>query len=160
MTHARKLAQRVIDPLKARYWKVVNASICNRLGQPVGYKIVPGENVLPLAHPDAPILKRAGFMTKHLWATPYDPTEKFPTGEYPNQHPGGEGLPKWTKANESIENTDLVVWYVFGHHHIPRPEDWPIMPVAHSGFLLKPVGFFDRNPSLDVPPSPQQFCCD
>lgn len=153
-------AQRVIDPLKARYWKVVNSSVCNSLGQPVGYKIVPGENVLPFAHPDAPILKRAGFMTKHLWATPYDPTEKFPTGDYPNQHPGGEGLPKWTQANRLIENTDLVVWYVFGHHHIPRPEDWPVMPVAYSGFMLKPVGFFDRNPSLDVPPSPKQSCCD
>ena len=27
------------------------------------------------------------------------------------------------------------------------------MPVAYLGFMLKPVGFFDRNPALDVPPS-------
>ena len=27
------------------------------------------------------------------------------------------------------------------------------MPVATIGFQLKPVGFFDRNPALDVPPS-------
>jgi primary-amine oxidase len=27
------------------------------------------------------------------------------------------------------------------------------MPVATIGFSLKPVGFFDRNPGLDVPPS-------
>jgi primary-amine oxidase len=152
-------AQRLIDPLKARYWKVVNPSVQNRLGQPVGFKIIPGENVIPFANPDAPILKRAGFMTKHLWATPYQPTEKYPTGDYPNQHPGGEGLPKWTQANRSLENTDIVIWYVFGHHHIPRPEDWPIMPVAYSGFTLKPVGFFDRNPSLDVPPSPPKNSC-
>jgi primary-amine oxidase len=33
-----------------------------------------------------------------------------------------------------------------------RPDDWPIMPVARAGFRLEPVGFFDRNPSLDVPP--------
>jgi primary-amine oxidase len=153
-------AQRLIDPLKARYWKIVNPSVENRLGQPVGFKIVPGENVLPFAHPDAPILKRAGFMTKHLWATPYQATEKYPTGDYPNQHCGGEGLPKWTQANRAIENTDLVVWYVFGHHHIPRPEDWPVMPVAYAGFTLKPVGFFNMNPSLDVPPSSaKQSCC-
>ncbi len=27
------------------------------------------------------------------------------------------------------------------------------MPVAHVGFKLKPVGFFDGNPALDMPPS-------
>ena len=26
------------------------------------------------------------------------------------------------------------------------------MPVTYYGFTLKPVGFFDRNPGLDVPP--------
>ena len=153
LLQTEQAAQRIIDPLAGRYWKVVNSQVYNRLGQPVGYKIVPGENVLPFAHPDAPILKRAGFMTKHLWVTPYEPNEKFPTGNYPNQHPGGDGLPKWTQANRSLDHTDVVVWYVFGHHHIPRPEDYPIMPTAYSGFALKPVSFFDANPALDVPPS-------
>jgi primary-amine oxidase len=27
------------------------------------------------------------------------------------------------------------------------------MPVTTAGFSLKPVGFFARNPALDVPPS-------
>jgi primary-amine oxidase len=27
------------------------------------------------------------------------------------------------------------------------------MPVAYAGFHLKPVGFFDGNPALDVPPA-------
>jgi primary-amine oxidase len=44
-----------------------------------------------------------------------------------------------------------VVWYTFGAHHVVRPEDWPVMPVTYIGFMLKPVGFFDRNPALDVP---------
>jgi len=145
-------AQRIIDPLAGRYWKVINPNIHNRLGQPVGYKLIPGENILPFAHPDSYILKRAGFMTKHLWVTPYHPEERFAAGDYPNQHPGGEGLPTWTQANRSIENTNIVVWYTFGHHHIPRPEDWPIMPTAYTGFILKPLGFFDHNPALDVPP--------
>jgi primary-amine oxidase len=152
-------AQRIIDPLAGRYWKVVNPNVTNRLGQPVGFKIAPGENVLPFAHADAPILKRAGFMTKHLWVTPYEESERFATGDYPNQHPGGEGLPQWTQANRSIDNTDVVVWYVFGHHHIPRPEDFPVMPTAYSGFMLKPVGFFDANPAIDVPPSNQHGAC-
>lgn len=146
-------AQRIVDPFKGRYWKVVNPHVTNRLGQPVAFKLIPGENVLPFAHPDAPILKRAGFMTKHLWVTPYDDTELYPAGKYPNQHPGGEGLPKWTQANRPLEDTDVVTWYVFSHHHVPRPEDWPVMPTAYSGFTLKPLGFFDTNPALDVPPT-------
>ena len=28
------------------------------------------------------------------------------------------------------------------------------MPVEYCGFHLVPVGFFDRNPALDVPPRP------
>jgi primary-amine oxidase len=146
-------AQRQIDPLGGRYWKVVNPHKHNRLGQPVGFKLMPGDNVRPFAHPDAPIRKRARFLDQHLWVTPYHPDENFPAGPYPNQHPGGEGLPKWTKGDRNLDNTDIVLWYVFGHHHIPRPEDWPVMPTAYSGFTLKPVGFFDQNPALDVPPS-------
>ena len=152
-------AQRVINPFSGRYWNIVNPSALNSLGQPVGYKLLPGENILPFAHPDSYILKRAGFLTKHLWVTPYQPDEKYPAGNYPNQHPGGEGLPAWTQANRSIDNTDLVVWYTFGHHHIPRPEDWPVMPVAYIGFMLKPVGFFEGNPAINVPPSASKSAC-
>jgi primary-amine oxidase len=158
LLETERSAQRIVNPLSARYWKVVNPAVHNRLGQPVGYKIIPGENVLPFAHPDSPILNRARFMTKHLWVTPYEASERYPAGDYPNQHPGGEGLPKWTAADRPIADRDVVVWYVFGHHHIPRPEDHPVMPTAYSGFMLKPVGFFTANPALDVPPS-QQGCC-
>ncbi len=154
-------AQRVIDPFSARSWEVVNPSARNSLGQPVGYRLVPGENVLPFSQPDASILKRAGFITRHLWVTAYDPAEMYAAGDYPYQHPGGAGLPAWTQANRALENRDVVLWYTFGHHHLPRPEEWPVMPVARIGFMLKPVGFFERNPALDVPPpaSMDDACC-
>lgn len=45
----------------------------------------------------------------------------------------------------------MVLWHTFGISHIPRPEDWPVMPVEACGFRLRPWGFFDRNPTLDVP---------
>ena len=32
------------------------------------------------------------------------------------------------------------------------------MPVDYSGFTLKPVGFFDRNPALNVPRSTSAHC--
>lgn len=144
-------AQRIINPLSARYWTIVNPSSINRLGRPVSYKLMPGENVLPFAGADSSVLKRAAFMTRHVWVTPYHPRERYAAGDYPNQHGGGAGLPAYTSNNRSISATDVVVWYTFGAHHIVRPEDWPVMPVGTIGFHLKPVGFFDRNPGLDVP---------
>ena len=146
-------AQRTVDPFTGRYWLISNQSVNNYLGQPVSYKLIPGDSILPFAHPEASVSQRAGFIRKHLWVTPYSPEEMSATGPYPNQHPGGDGLPKWTEANRNVENTDIVVWHTFGTHHVPRPEDWPVMPVMYTGFKLMPVGFFDRNPALDVPPS-------
>ena len=153
-------AQRIINPLSARYWKVVNPAVKNHVGEPVAYKLMPGENVLPFAHPESSVMKRATFTTRHLWVTPYSREENYPAGTYPNQHPGGAGLPEWTKANRSIENTDVVLWYTIGAHHIPRPEDWPVMPAGYIGFMLKPMGFFDRNPWLDIPPPAHGHSCE
>ena len=153
-------ARRMLDPLAGRFWKIVNPSVRNRLGEPVAYKLMPGENVRPFAGPEAAVTRRAGFMTRHLWVTRYDPRERYAAGEYPNQHPGGAGLPSYVEDDAPVENTDLVVWYTFGAHHVVRPEDWPVMPVATIGFMLKPAGFFDRNPALDVPrPLAHAACC-
>ncbi|MDQ6840864.1 MAG: tyramine oxidase, partial [Actinomycetota bacterium] len=153
--------RRRLDLASARGWEIVNPHQRHRLGRPVGYRLVPGENAVPYAQPDAAVMKRAGFIHDHLWVTPYDRTERYAAGEYPSQHPGGAGLPQWTAQDRPIEDRDVVVWYTFGHHHVPRPEDWPVMPVATIGFALKPVGFFDRNPALDVPPpSPHNGHCN
>jgi primary-amine oxidase len=146
-------AQRLVDPAAARHWLVVNPAAVGALGQPAGYKLVPHGNVLPFARAGSSIIARAAFTTRHLWVTPFAPDERYPAGDYPNQHPGGAGLPEWTKADRPIENTDVVLWYTLGSHHIPRPEDWPVMPVERAGFALKPVGFFAANPALDVPPA-------
>jgi primary-amine oxidase len=149
-------AQRVVDPGRSRTWKIVNRHRTNRLGQPVGYKLIPGSTPTLLASPDSSISRRATFATKNLWVTPYARDEMRAAGEYPNQHAGGAGLPEWTARDRPLEDTDVVVWYTFGVTHVPRPEDWPVMPVEYAGFTLVPVGFFDRNPSLDV--APQEHC--
>ena len=145
-------AQRLVDPLSARSWKIVNPEASNHLGRPVAYRLVPGDNVLPLYDRASGFGKRTGFTRSHLWVTPYEPAERYATGEYPVQQRGDGGLPEWTRADRPVANRDVVLWYTFGHHHLPRPEDWPVMPVASLGFALRPVGFFDRNPALDVPP--------
>ncbi|MFC4779418.1 primary-amine oxidase [Paenibacillus sp. GCM10023252] len=157
--------QEAIRDLKlesARYWKFVNDNVKNRMGQSVGYKIVPGENCFPFASPESSLMKRAGFIKHHLWVTPYDESEMFAAGDYPNQSAGGDGLEKWTSADRSVANTDIVVWYTMGHNHIPRPEDWPVMPAGYTGFHLKPVGFFTQSPAIDLPVSTKKAataCC-
>jgi len=145
-------AKRMVQGSTGRFWRIVNPEKKNRLGRPVGYRLVGGENCPILVQPDAAVMKRAGFLAHNLWVTPQRADERYPSGEYPNQSAGGDGLPKWTAADRPIVGTDLAVWYVFGHNHVPRPEDWPVMPVATIGFSLKPDGFFERNPAMDVPP--------
>lgn len=144
-------AARVGDNLKGRYWKIISPNRRNAVGEPSAYKLLGNASPTLLADPRSSIYKRGGFATKHLWVTPFDPAQRHAAGNYPNQNPGGDGLGVWTQADRPIEETDLVVWYNIGATHICRPEDWPIMPVEHVGFTLKPVGFFDQNPSLDVP---------
>jgi primary-amine oxidase len=145
-------ARRDTSTASARFWRVVNASKKNELGGSVGYRLCPGENVLPHAQPSFALLKRAGFLTHNLWVTPYRDDERYPAGDYPNQNPDDTGLGAWTKADRDLSAIDIVVWYNFGQTHIPRIEDWPVMPVTSVGFMLKPDGFFNANPALDVPP--------
>jgi primary-amine oxidase len=142
-----------------RAWKITNDNVTNALGTSVGYKLVPTGCFPPLLDRSSPVLRRAEAIGHTLWVTPYHPDERWPCGEFPNLSDRDAGLPRWTEQNRSIENTDVVLWYVFGIHHITRPEDWPIMPVDTVSFWLKPFGFFDRNPALDVPPS-QAACHD
>ncbi|XP_042436576.1 copper methylamine oxidase-like isoform X1 [Zingiber officinale] len=147
-------AMRDINPSSARHWIVRNTRTVNRTGQPTGYKLMPGSNCLPLAGPEAKFLRRAAFLKHNLWVTPYNRDEMYPGGEFPNQNPRiNEGLATWVKKNRSLEETDIVLWYVFGVTHIPRLEDWPVMPVERIGFMLMPHGFFNCSPAVDVPPS-------
>jgi primary-amine oxidase len=137
-----------------RGWKVTNPSSLNHVGTPVAYKLVPGATLPHMLPEDSPVLRTAEALRHTLWVTPYDAEERWPCGPFPNQSDTDDGLPKWTAAGRSIEDTDVVLWYVFGIHHITRMEDWPIMPVDTVSFWLKPFGFFDRNPTLDVGPQP------
>ena len=136
-----------------RCWTVVNDAARSALGTPVGYKLIPAGTFPALLDPSSTLCRQAAVIGHTLWVTPYREDERWPCGDFPNLSPGGAGLPAWTAQNRPIENTDVVLWYVFGIHHLTRPEDWPVMPVDRAGFWLKPSGFFDRNPALDLPPA-------
>jgi primary-amine oxidase len=158
-----KQARAHLNLESARSWKIINPSVRNAVGEPVAYKLLPGDNSFPFASKNAWWRRRAGFVNYHVWVTPYREDEKYGAGDYPNQSAGGDGLIRWTEQDRPIENTDVVLWYTMGHTHIPRPEDYPVMPAAYIGFMLKPNGFFDLNPANDLPPSPKKEekkgCC-
>ncbi|HEY2075795.1 MAG TPA: primary-amine oxidase [Streptosporangiaceae bacterium] len=150
-------AARRADASRGRTWRVVSTEQVNRFGRPVGYTLWPEAAPVLLADPASSVARRAGFATNHLWVTQYDPAQRYPAGDFVNQHPGGAGLPAFIAGDRDIDGADIVLWHTFGPTHFPRPEEWPVMPVARCGFTLKPTGFFGRNPTLDVP-SPGGHC--
>ncbi|MFE4002462.1 primary-amine oxidase [Nocardioides sp. YIM B13467] len=150
-------AQREADASVGRTWAVVNTEKANRMGRRPAYVLFPTQSPLLLAADGASIRERASFATKALWVTRYDDEQLWASGELVNQHPGGAGLPTYAQEDRDIDGQDIVLWHTFGLTHFPRLEDWPIMPVDYAGFVLKPDGFFDRNPTLDLP-APAKHC--
>ncbi len=145
-------AGRRVAPERGRTWRVISTEQVNRFGQPVGYTLYPEAAPVLLADPGSSLSQRAGYAANHLWVTRYDPAQRYPAGDFVNQHPGGAGIPAFISGDRDIDGQDIVLWHTFGPTHFPRPEDWPVMPVTRCGFVLKPTGFFGRNPTLDVPP--------
>jgi len=141
------------NPATQRFWKVINPNKTNHTGKPVGYKIYPEHVLTSYLKPDSPSGIRSSFTQNHLWVTKFDPEERYPAGEYMNHSSGAGGVADFVKQNRSIENTDIVLWHVFGLHHQPRTEDFPVQPCIKAGFKLMPNGFFDQNPGIDVAPS-------
>ncbi len=157
--HTELEAQRDVDFSKMRYWRVINLGTANWVGRPTGFKLEASSPVQPFTNPESPSGRRGQFIRHQLWVTPFSAEERFPAGDFVNQSRGGEGLPAWTSANRSVENTDIVLWHVFGLHHLPRPEDHPVQPCVVCGFKLIPSGFFDQNPVVDLPPGRNQASC-
>lgn len=153
-------AARDMNLASNRYWKVINPDVRNRLGQPVAYKVMPGVNSTYLMHPESSLGRRAEFARHHMWVTKYEQNERYAAGQYPNQSNPEDhaGLPTYQKQDRDLENQDVVLWYSLGLTHTPRPEDWPIMPSDALTFWIKPHGFFDRNPALDVAPPAAGHC--
>ena len=96
-------AQRQTNAATSRHWRVVNPTSTNRLGNPVGYRLLPTMSTPTLlAQAESSVAQRAGFARHNLWVTPYVRDERRAAGEFPNQHAGGDGLPRWTDADRPI----------------------------------------------------------
>lgn len=154
LLETEQAAIRKTDSSKHRFWKIANRDSKNLVDEPVAYRLIPTNGIQLAAGDESYVSKRAQFARNNLWVTAYDRTERFAAGEFPNQASGADdGLHIWTKADRNIVDKDLVVWYTFGMHHVVRLEDWPVMPRQNIGFMLEPHGFFDQNPTLNLPGS-------
>jgi len=132
---------RNVDLSRQRYWVIQSSDRKSRVGKPTGYKLMARDPVTLMTGDKATLLRRAGFMRHHLWVTAYNPDHRYPAGDFPNQNPRPDnGLSLWVKEDKNIVDTDLIIWHVFGAHHVPRLEDWPIMPIEKVSMMLRPYG--------------------
>jgi primary-amine oxidase len=143
-----------IDLRKPGMWMFVNPAEHSAIGHLTGYEIMPGMTAVSNISPEDPAQKVGAFSAHQMWVTPYNPEELYAAGTYVTSSKGLEGLPEWTKANRSIDNTDIVGWYTMGFHHVVRVEDWPVMPTMWHDFLIRPMNFFDKNPVMTLPHQP------
>ncbi|WAR64095.1 hypothetical protein PtB15_16B255 [Puccinia triticina] len=142
------------DHSKGRYWSIVNPNKVHYASkEPIGYRIVCRDQPPMLAKADSMIAQRAPFAKHDFFVTPYVPHQYYPSGKFV---PGTmetpvDSIENWLADDQNIENEDIVTYVTFGVNHIPTPEQFPVMSAETLTVTLKPSGFFDQNPSLDVP---------
>ena len=162
-------AMRPAAPEKARAWKIKNPRAINPVtGKPVAFKLLPATAATMLMQPRSLVGRRAFFASKALFVTPHDDRQLYAAGDHVVQSEDCMGLKVWTREDRPLVraggaaaggggddgdgDVDPVLWYSFGVTHLPRVEDFPVMPVESAGFQLKPFGFFAWNPALDLAP--------
>ncbi|KAL2127438.1 hypothetical protein VTI74DRAFT_10742 [Chaetomium olivicolor] len=149
-----------LDIGKNRTFKVINPAVHNQVnGAAVGYKILVPPMQGILADENSFHFKRAEFADRSIYVTRYAEGELYAGGIYTNQSRGGKGVRSWADRKDSLAAGDPVLWVQFGINHIPRLEDFPVMPVETLRVMMRPVNFFERNPAIDVPPSRQEANC-
>ena len=142
------------EPFSARHWEVASHQH-NAAGRHTAYAIEMNAVPAPLSAPDYAPLLRAAFARHAFWVTRFKEDERYAAGDFPNQGPAGAGLMSFITPAEPLGTTDVVVWPTIGMTHVPRPEDYPVMPTETIGFRIVSHGFFDRNPALDAQDLPR-----
>jgi len=160
-THAVRTAGGYdLDVARGRVFHIVNPTARNPVnGAPAAYKVVAPPMQPILADPESFHARRAEFADRAVYVTRYAEGELYAGGLYTNQSRGGTGVRSWASRADSLDAGDPVLWVQFGINHVPRVEDFPVMPCETLRVMLRPVNFFERNPALDVPPSRQEENC-
>lgn len=146
------------SPFTNRAYKIINENVINpTTKKPVGYKIVMPARQMIMASEGSFNTRRAKFATEQIWVTKYEDDRLYAAGEFTNQSSKDTGIGEWANGVDNVRNTDNIVWCTLGFTHIPKAEDFPVMPVEMHEIGITPFGFFEKNPALDIPQASNKF---
>jgi len=125
----------VWNPVAYTDLHVVDGSLVNGKGHKTMYHLMPLREGTP-RHAEP-------FTQYDLWVTRYNPSELL-----------GNDLPTYVANAQPVQNTDIVLWYTGGLHHIYRDEDGDTVNglwkgsalVMWTGFTMKPMNMFNETP--------------
>jgi primary-amine oxidase len=129
----------VWNPLEFTSLHIQDATLKNANGKPSAYQLMPLGFGTP-RHQEA-------FTKYDFWVTRNNGNSSAP-------EMAGALLPSYITPPQSVSNTDIVVWYYGGAHHLPRDEDGQLINrvwkgeahIMWSGFMLMPHNLFDKTP--------------
>ena len=130
---------RTVNPDTKRSWRVYDKVLKNTDGHVISYQIEPlhtGNNYLPPS--------TEPWATNDIYFTVNNPCEL-----YVSQNPttGGCGANLSTFINgQSIDGTDIIVWYSLTRHELPRDEDEAYREITWDSFYILPRDWTDKSP--------------
>ncbi|KAF2653868.1 putative copper/topaquinone oxidase [Lophiostoma macrostomum CBS 122681] len=140
------------DVSKGRVWLITNPSKEHPVTRrSVAWKLHPHNSQMLLAGEKSLHKARGAFSVHQLFLTKYNRHELYAPGNFTIQSRKENGVVSWANRKDDL-NGDPVIWHSFGITHIPRTEDFPVMPIAKLQVKLEPNNFFKANPAIDVPP--------
>ncbi|CAH0000091.1 unnamed protein product [Clonostachys byssicola] len=133
---------------------VVNRDEPNRFGEPRGYRILPYTGTAHLTVENSTVLNNATNWARHdIMVSQRKDTEPHSIHRYNNQdtHDPPVNFDNFFDG-ESLNQTDLVVWFNLGMHHIPHTGDLPttVFTTAHSGIQFMPSNYFEVGPNQET----------
>ena len=141
---------------RQRAWKVVNPGARNGLGGPVGYKLVPTGSFPALLDRVVAGAAAGGGHRAHALGHAVPPGRALAVRRVPDPEPNGTpGCPAGRRRTGRSRTPTSCCGTCSASTTSPGRRTGPSCPADSVSFWLKPFGFFDRNPALDVPPSGQ-----